>query len=181
MELKKLHPDQIVTLNSYPVHNEQILKIYFRIFQKGQSKIIPPCPVVHKSIGTPWIKGTENKVKKYNGLLTKFLKQHPKAEYFLLDGTHKTTAAALTRNRMPVMIFQSDKDIKEAKMLVEKGELFSLTTGNTIKESVEELKEHFFKTMIFQTVAEKTEKMVKNKILPKYMIDVYVKNKKRTS
>ena len=93
MERKKLNPNQIVTLNDYPVYNEQILKIYFRIFQKGQSKIMPPCPVIHKSIGVPIIKGRGAKIRKYNNLLIEFLEQHPQAEYFLLDGTHKTTAA----------------------------------------------------------------------------------------
>jgi len=178
MELKKLHLDQIVTLNSYPVHNEQILKIYFRIFQKGQSKIIPPCPVIHKSTGIPLIQGRSEKIRKYNILLTKFLEKHPKAEYFLLDGTHKTTAAALTHSLIPVIVFRNNEDIKEAKKLVGKGEIFSLTVGSTIRENLEDLRKHFFKTMIFQTVAEKTEKMVKTQILPKYMIDVYVKNKK---
>jgi hypothetical protein len=55
-----------------------------------------------------------------------------------------------------------------------------LTVGSTIRENLEDLRKHFFKTMIFQTVAEKTEKMVKTKILPRYMIDVYVKNKKKS-
>jgi hypothetical protein len=174
MEKRLLRPEQIVTLNSYPVHNLQILKIYFRIFQKEQGKIMPPCPVLHKSTGIPLIKGKG----KYNSLLNNFLKSHPKAEYFLLDGTHKTTAAALTHSLIPVIVFRNNEDIKEAKKLVGKGEIFSLTVGSTIRENLEDLRKHFFKTMIFQTVAEKTEKMVKTQILPKYMIDVYVKNKK---
>jgi len=176
MEKRLLRPEQIVTLNSYPVHNLQILKIYFRIFQKEQGKIMPPCPVLHKSTGIPLIKGKG----KYNSLLNNFLKSHPKAEYFLLDGTHKTTAAALTHSLIPVIVFRNNEDIKEAKKLVGKGEIFSLTVGSTIKENLEDLRKHFFKTMIFQTVAEKTEKMVKTKILPRYMIDVYVKNKKKS-
>lgn len=169
MEKKLLSPDQVITLNDYPVHNEQILKIYFRIFQKRQGKIMPPCPVIHKSTGIPFAKGR----KKYNKLLNDFLKSHPRAEYFLLDGTHKTTAAALTHNLIPVMVFGNDKDIIEAKMLARKGELFSLMVDDTIKKSLNELKKHFFKTMLFQTVTEKTERMARNKILPEYMVNVY--------
>jgi hypothetical protein len=170
---KKLRPEQIITLSDYPVHNDQILKIYFRVFQSGCSRIIPPCPVIHKSIGTPVIKGHSKKILKYNKTLKTFLEKHPEAEYFLLDGSHKTTAAALTHKLIPVFVFESDKDIKYAKNLVEKGEIFSLTTGSTMRQLVEELKGHFFKTLHFQTVAEKTERMVKNKILPRYMIDTY--------
>ncbi len=173
MILKKLSPEQIVTLNDYPVHNEQILKLYFRMFHKGQGRIVPPCPVMPKSAGIPLMRGNDKKINKYNNLLRKFIKSHPKAEYFLLDGTHKTTAATLAHKPIPAIIFKTDKDIREAKKLVENGEIFSLTTGQTIKSELESLKRHFFKTMLFQTVKGKTIKMCKNKAIPKYMIDFY--------
>lgn len=176
MDKKKLKPDQIITLNDYPIRNEQILKIYFRLFLKGQDKIVPPVPVIHKSTGIPLMKGKGRKVKKYNNLLSEYLDKNPKVEYFLLDGTHKTTVATLSHKLIPVMIFKSNKDIKEAKNLVKKGELISLTTGNSIKEILKILRNHFFKTMTFQTVADKTKKLVQNRKLPKYMIDYYNKN-----
>jgi len=119
---KALYSNQIITLNDFPVYNEQILKIYFRIFEMGQGKIVPPCPVIHKSTGIPLVERKGEKAEKYNKLLLKFLEQHPKAEYFLLDGTHKTTAATLCRRHIPVVVFRSDKDIKDAKKLVERGE-----------------------------------------------------------
>lgn len=177
MKKKVLRSEQIITLNDYPVRNMQILKIYFRIFQKGQGKIVPPCPVIHKSIGIPLIKGEGIKIKKYNALLMRFLEQNPQAEYFLLDGTHKTTAATLSRNKIPVMVFRRDKDIRDAKKLVKSGEIISLTTGDTIKEVLEILKKHFLKTMIFQTVADKTRKMVKNRDVPEYMVITYSKKR----
>ena len=169
-------PDQVITLNDFPVHHEQCLKIYFRIFSTGHSDIIPPCPVIHKSTGTPFIKGSSKTAQKYNAVLAKFLEDRPESEYFLLDGTHRTTAAALSHSEIPLLVFQGDNDIRDAKKLVKQGELFSLTTGNSITDCVRILQRHFVKTMLFQTVAEKTLKMVRQKVVPQYMIDFYKKS-----
>lgn len=173
MEIKELSPSQIVTLNDFPVHNEQCLKIYFRIFERGHGRIVPPCPVIHKSTGIPLIKGSGRRIEKYNQTLTNFLKRNTQAEYFLLDGSHRTTAATLCYKKIPVLVFESNKDIITAKKLVETGELFSLTTGNTIEDVITILQQHFLKTLIFETVTEKTERMVQEKVLQKYMIDYY--------
>lgn len=178
MKIKYLKPNQIITLNDFPVHNEQCLKIYFRIFQRGYSRIVPPCPVIHKSIGAPFIEGSGRKIELYNQTLTHFLEQNPQAEYFLLDGSHRTTAATLCHKKIPVLVFESDEDIIKAKKLVEQGELFSLTTGNTIKDAITILRRHFLKTLLFETVAEKTKRMVQNKAVPQYMIDSYSKSHK---
>ncbi len=175
IKIKEVTPDQIITLNDFPVHSPQCLKIYFRIFQTRQHKIVPPCPVLNKSTGIPFVEGKGIKIEKYNTALSNFLKQHSKAEYFLLDGTHRTTAATLSHSKIPVMIFETNKDIKNAKKLVELGRLFSLTTGDSIEKVIKILEAHFFKTGIFQTVAEKTKRMVKEKAIPKYMIDFYNK------
>jgi len=176
MKVNELNSNQIVTLNDFPVHHEQCLKIYFRIFQKGHGVIVPPCPVINKSIGVPFIHHKGKKIKQYNQALTHFLETHPQVEYFLLDGSHRTTAATLCYKKIPVLIFESDIDITQAEKLVARGELFSLTTGKTIKEIIKVLQQHFLKTLKFETVAEKTERMVKKRILPKYMIDMYSKS-----
>ena len=177
MRYKNLNPNQIIALFDDPVCYELILKVYFRIFQKDCGKIISPCPVLHKSRGLPLMKGNNKKVKEYNNLLIKFLETHPKAEYFLLDGAHKTTAATLAHKLIPVMILESDKDIKEARKLVERGEITNLTINYTIKENIETLTKYFFKTRILWTVAEKTEKLVKDNKFPKYMVNFYKKHK----
>ena len=169
MQIKKLSPEQIITLNDYPVHNEQVLKIYFHIFKRAPS-IICSVPVIHKSSGLPFLKGKTRRATKYNKKLLAFLRTHPSAEYFLLDGTHRTTAAALTHHKIPVMIFQKDKDIKTAQKWVTEGKLISLTTGKTVNNCLDILQKHFRKTGTFQTVSEKTRKMIKEHILPKYMI-----------
>ena len=49
MKIINLNPNQIITLNDYPIRNEQILKLYFRMAQ-GENKLVPPCPVIHKDL-----------------------------------------------------------------------------------------------------------------------------------
>ncbi|MDD4995472.1 MAG: hypothetical protein PHW53_03360 [Patescibacteria group bacterium] len=171
MQTKRLTADEIITLNDFPVHNGQILKIFFIIFRKKCSKIIPPCPIMDVSLVLPFFSA------KLKNLFLKFRIKNPQAKYFLLDGSHKTTAAALTGSRIPVMILKNNKDIQEAKQMVKIGDLFSLTVANTMKNNAIELKNHFNKKKYFQTVNEKTQIMVKKKVIPRYMIDYYKKHK----
>src|SRR3989338_5334284 len=169
MKIKILNPNQIITLNDYPIHNEQILKLYFRMFHKGKRSIVPPCPVISKDLLS------HNFNNKLKNLFMIFEIKNPQAKYFLLDGSHKTTAATLSNKKIPVMIFKSDKDVQSAKRLVDEGEIISLTTGATMRQAINILKRHFNKTKSFQTVEEKTNKMVVKKKLPPYMIKAYKK------
>ena len=176
MKNKLLHPRQIITLRDYPVYNEHILRIYFRIFIKNQGKILPLCPVIHKSFGIPYAAGKDLKSIKYNKLLKKFLKEHPRAEYFLIDGSHKTTAAALSHKSIPALVIEQDKDLKEAKRLIKTGEFFGwYSVENSIKEAIGILTKHHFGTKKFMTVEDKTKKMVRNKVVPKYMVSFFNK------
>jgi hypothetical protein len=163
MKIKELNPNQVITLNDYPIHNEHILKIFFKIFNDGYGKIIPPCPVIHKSFVIPIFD------KKLKEKFKKFEKSNSQAEYFLLDGSHKTTAATITNNKIKGLIFQDNKDIKEAKRLADIGELFNFTLPKTIQENVKILNSHFLRKKGFQTVEEKTKRMIKEKIIPSYM------------
>lgn len=177
MKNKLLHPRQIITLRDYPVYNEHILRIYFRIFMKSQGKILPPCPVIHKSFGIPHVVGKDFKSIKYNKLLKKFLKDHPRAEYFLIDGSHKTTAATLAHKLIPAMVIEQDKDFKKVKKLIKTGELFGwYSVENSIKEAIKVLAKHHFGTKKFMTVEDKAKKMVKDKVVPRHMISFFNKS-----
>ena len=164
MDIKPLNPDQIITLTDYPVHSAQVLKIYFKIYQQGAGGMMPPTPVIS-------IDKVKSRIR--NKRFAEFLNGHPEVEYFLLDGSHKTTAATLTHQPIQGMIFSTDGDIQEALKMVEKGDLFSLTTPSTIGECVEDLRKHFWPPAGFETILEKTDRMVQDGILPKYMIDFY--------
>lgn len=176
MKKKLLRPDQIITLRDYPVYNQHILKIFFRVFHKNQGKILPPCPVLHKSLGIPFVKGKDSKSKKYNNLLRKYLENNPRAQYFLLDGGHKTAAATLAHRQIPVLLIEKDQDFKKARKLIEKGEMFGwYGLEKSVKQAVGVLTKHHFGTKHFQTVEEKVKKMVRKKDVPAYIISVYKK------
>jgi len=171
MRYKLLRPNQIITLRDYPLYNQHILRIYFRIFSKNQGKILPPCPVIHKSLGTPLVSGRDAKSKKHNALLNGFLDKNPDAEYFLLDGSHKTTAATLSKKMIPVVIIEQDKDFKEAKKLIKSGEFLGwYSVENSIKDTLDELAKHHMGSEKFLTVEDKSKLLVKNKDVPDYII-----------
>lgn len=174
MKYTSLHPSQIIALNDYPLYNSHILVIYFRIFSRDQGKILPPCPVIHKSLVTSLLESKNAEVKKFNALLNDFLKKNPGSEYFLLDGCHKTTAATLSKKMIPVVVVEKDDDLQEARKLVETGEFFGwYKIEDSIKEKIDDLVKHHLGTEKILTVEEKTKLYVKNKDVPDYMISFY--------
>jgi len=179
MKYKLLRPDQIITLKDYPLYNNHILRIYFRVFSRNQGKILPPCPVIHKSSGIPFLSNTTSKSSRYNLLLTNFLTKHPRAEYFLLDGSHKTTAATLAHKLIPVVVIDQDNDFKKAKKLIIAGEFFGwYSLENSIKEALGVLAKHHVGAKTFLTVEDKTKLLVKNKDVPQYIISFFKKHSK---
>ncbi|MCK4670237.1 MAG: hypothetical protein KAT43_03460 [Nanoarchaeota archaeon] len=176
MKLKLLRPDQIITTRDYPVFNLHILVIFFRIFNKGQGKILPPCPVLHISSGIPYVRGKDPRSRRYNNLLSKYLEKNPKVKYFLIDGGHKTSAAAFARKLIPAMVMENDKDFAKVRKLKAKGEFFGYhSPSKTIKESIRQCARHHLGTTKFLTVEDKVKKMIQQKDVPEYMIKCYRK------
>ncbi len=178
MKRKLLHPSQIITLRDYPVYNQQILKIYFQVFKNNQGKILAPCPVIHKSVGAPYVEGLSSKTKAYNTLLKKYLKKNPRAEYFLLDGGHKSAAATLAHKKLPVLVLEGDQDFLKARKMKKLGKLLGWhTVEKSVKDAVKDLTKHHFRTREFLTVEDKVKRMVKNKDVSKHLIRFYKKRK----
>lgn len=165
-KIKKLNPNQIITLNDYPIRNEQILKLYFRMVQKAE-KIVPPCPVIHQDLIIPSFSS------ELNALFLDFKKKNIEAEFFMLDGSHKTTATTLANKKISALVIDSNKSIEEAQELVNNGELMSLTIGKNIREVVQIINTHFSKHKNFETVEKKTRRLVKDKLVPDYMINYF--------
>jgi ParB-like chromosome segregation protein Spo0J len=110
---------------------------------------------------------------KLRDLFEEFYEKNPTAEYFLLDGSHKTTAATLSGNKIKVMVFDDEETIQEARRLTEKGVFFNFYLDDTIEGNIETLIRHFQQNSLFQTVQQKTERMVNEKVIPSYMVDYY--------
>ena len=86
----------------------------------------------------------------------------------MLDGSHRTTALTLAGCNIIITIYENDKDIKKAKKLVSTGQILENgTLDYNLKENYEILNKHFSEKPYFMTVRQKTEKMIKENVLPK--------------
>jgi len=180
MKLKNLKPNEIITTRDFPVHNSQILKIYFRVCKKGYQKILPPTPVIPLSRGLPLLDGKSKKSQEYNRRIKEYVKNNKKIKYLMVDGSHKTTALTLTHKPIRVMILKTDEDIKEVKDLIEAGEIFGIYKIKKINQELKAMAKHLKPAKFFETIEDKTKRMVKEKGIPKFMIDYY-KNEKINS
>ncbi len=178
MEIKNVNPSEIITTKDFPVYNGHILKIYFKICKHGNKEILPPTPIIPLSVGLPLLNGKTKKEKEYNKRIKEYVKKNKKIKYIMCDGSHKTTALTLTHNKIHAVILKTDADINEMKELVETGDVFSITMKNTIKKGLKELADHFKDATFFETIKDKTDRMVKEKVIPDFMIKYYKKRKK---
>ena len=177
MEIKNLKPCEIITTRDFPVHNPHILKIYFKICKHGNIEILPPTPVIPLSVGLPLLSGKTKREKEYNKKVKEYVKKNKKIKYLMCDGSHKTTALTLTHNKIHAVILKTDSDMEEIRELVKTGEFFSINTGRTIKKELKEKADHFKDAKLFETVEDKTKRMVKEKVIPNFMIKYYQRKK----
>ncbi|MBT4376954.1 hypothetical protein HOD29_06275 [archaeon] len=173
MKIKNLKPFEIITTRDFPVHNEHILKIYFKICKHGNEEILPLTPVIPLSVGIPLLSGKTKKDKEYNQMMKKFLKENKKVKYIMCDGSHKTTALTLTHKPIHAVILKTNSDMKEFRELVKTGEVFSMAAKKTIKDELKEKANHLRDADFFETVKDKTNRMAKEKVIPNFMIDYY--------
>ena len=159
MKTIELNPNQIITLNDYPVHSDSVLIEYYEKCKRREK--LPYVPVIRKDI-----------VRKYldKNILEEFKifeLKNPAAEYFMLDGSHRTTALNLAGCKITVIIYETDSDIEETKKLISTGKILqSGTLEHSIEEECEILNKHFREKPYFMTVEQKTEKMKREKKIP---------------
>jgi len=168
---KSLLPEQIITLNDYPVHNVEVLKEYFNMFCNGEYVGLPPVPVLHRSIAM--LPTSSEDSLSSNLALQRYLQDNPVAEYFLLNGNHRTTAATLSRTLIEVYAFEQDSDIDYARMISDE----DIMVEPTISANCDDLGRHFCRTVRFETVREKTKRMVADRLIPLRMIEYYLAGK----
>jgi len=159
MNTLELDPNQIITLNDYPVHSDSVLGEYYKKCKLGED--VPFVPVIRKEI-----------VRKYldSKLLEEFERfehQNSVAEYFMLDGSHRTTALTLAGCKISAIVYETDSDIEEAKKLVATGQILQNDTlEHSLQENCEILNKHFREKPYFMTVEQKSEKMRREKKIP---------------
>ncbi len=161
MKTITLTPDQIITLNDYPIHSVDMLRLYFCRCLKGQD--LPLVPVIHKTIVRPYF------TPELSGTLESFEQVNPLATYFMLDGSHRTTALALTGHKIDVIVYATDADIAEARGLVATGQVLENgTLEHSLAGNCAILKEHFQERAYFMTVQQKTEKLIREDYIAQY-------------
>lgn len=163
METIELNPDQIITLNDYPLYSNKVLNEYFDKCKLGTK--VPLVPAIKKDI----VRGHFG-----NELLKKFEQFEEKnqmAEFFMLDGSHRTTALTLAGCKITAIIYEKDDDIREARKLVETGQILENETLNhTLKENCEILDKHFKEKPYFVTVEQKVKRMIQENYISQYML-----------
>ncbi len=167
MEVKILSPSQVTTTRDFPVHSTEVLEEYFGIYQSGSGDELPPVPLMHRDIVAVHFD------KSASALFQEFIRQNPQAEYFLLNGSHRTTSANLTRNAIKGMLLGTEEDIRLARQIQFNGQKYQHGLHDTVTGNIQDLVEHFRGTELFETVQEKTDRMVERCAIPPFMIDHY--------
>ena len=161
MEELNLKPNQIITSNHFPLHSLDALKKYLGKCKLGET--IFYTPVIKKDIVLKYF--NDETLKKFK----KFEIDNPSVEYFLLDGSHRTTALDLSKKDINAVSYETNKDIQTAKTSLKNHNPNSNILEHTLEENCEILTSHFTKTSGFMTVEQKTEKLVDHKFVPEHI------------
>lgn len=164
MEFLDLRPEQLITSNYSFLHDPAALQRYFDMYQDKNNHLVPPIPVIRKDLAL-----------RLSPVLQQLAVTHqlPAKSYFLVDGSHRTTAACLTHQTCRAMVFASDADIAEAKEMKRRKEIFPYQLGDTFQDELDALAQHFIEKPGFQSVVEKTEKLIAAGEIPAHMVSRY--------
>ena len=161
MKTFTLTPHQIITLNDYPIHSVETLRLYFSRCLNGQA--LPLVPVIDKAIVRQYF------TPKLSATLEAFERANPLAIYFMLDGSHRTTALTLTGRTIDVIEYASDADIAEARGFVVSGQVLdNATLTHALAENCVILRRHFQERPYFMTVQQKTDKLIRDDYIAHY-------------
>lgn len=206
MERRLLQPEQIIVPGEYELGNESILKIYFRVFDRGHGGDFPPAIVTtsgslervkdrleeyftnYEDRFPEIVAARRNDYTKFSGIL----QQHP---YLLIDGNHKTAAATLTHNPIHALEIQTDSDFEEIESMIERGELFDFKRP---ERSLDRLRDSYIAHCLglqddripprglvrgisnlkyTKTIKERIDELTSNGDLPQYMKERYHRRK----
>lgn len=165
MEFKELSPTQVTTTRDFPVHSVEVLKEYFEIFKSGCGEDLPPVPIMHRNLVIPHLEESTRV------LFQEYLRQNPQAEYFLLNGSHRTTSANLTRYMIKGILLATEEDIQRARQIKINGAMYNHGLNDTIGGNIKNLVDNFRGIKMFQTVQQKTDRMANERVIPQHMIE----------
>jgi len=190
----ELSSTRIITLTDFPVYNVRILEIYYHLFKDMKGDILPSCALIHKDLILPYF-GDDVKSR-----FESFYQENSGADYFLLNGSHRSSAQDLNGLDLRVVIFENSDDINrfknrnyssslffefldnlesrglvdssyidEARELVQRKELFDDKHDESIEDVILDIVDHFTRNPYFETVCQKTRRMIERKVIPAYL------------
>lgn len=162
MKKKLLEPAQLIAMIDYPpLHSPEAFVAYHEKFKSGNP--VEPIVVVPIQIVVEYLAKNEAHYETYKKTFKQFLVDHPKVEYFMTGGKHRSAAATLLGVKIPSIVVKNDNDIDEVNSLISKGEITGVPpVGENLIKTLKELEEHYFEHKRFWTMDEKTKAMVEN-------------------
>ena len=170
MKQTSIKPIQLIAMIDYPpLHSPKAFLAYYQKLKAGQK--IEPTIVVPATLAISYFKSKKIRYKSYTKQLDSFLTTHPKVNFFMLGGKHRSAAATILDLRIPCLIVKNDNDISLIHDLKVKGKLTGgLGVGKNFEKTLQTLEQHFFQHKRFWTMDEKTKAMIKNGDIPQKMI-----------
>jgi len=163
MKTTELDPDQIITLNDYPLYSNDLLSNYLDRCRAGED--LPFVPVISKDIVRDYLSADLSKA------FAEFEETNPEAGYFMLDGSHRTTALAISCRAIAAVMYETDGDIDEARGFVVTGQILeNATLDHTLAGNCEILNRYFEEKPYFMTVGQKAEKLIRENHIPAQML-----------
>jgi len=200
MEKRILQPEQVIVPGEYELGNEQILKIYWDICNRGHAECLAPVVVARWDILGPdredklssilqhylnW--QSDDNIQQSIKRFDRFKKVIRRAPYYLFDGNHRSVAQALTHNPINAIEIQSDQDIADIRKEMRKGEFpVFVRPENSLTELVESFEKYVIgdkgyfigdDTRQAMTIHERVKRLTSNRDLPRYMIARYRQGK----
>ncbi|MFA5141950.1 MAG: hypothetical protein WC471_03195 [Candidatus Woesearchaeota archaeon] len=169
MKLTEVNPRQVIALRDYPLHDNRFLELYYSIYKQGGGNLLAPVPVIAIGEVLDYLKGYSR-----DCMFRDFKPVHPDSDYFLIDGNHRSIAAALAGKPIFAMWIREKADLMEAHRLQEQGGMTGWANiPFTIGDLAYGLANHHATTDRFMTVEEKAIMLAKNNQLPRYIIEEF--------
>ena len=162
MKKKFLEPAQLIAMIDYPpLHSPEAFAVYREKFKSNSP--VEPITVVPTKIVLKHLSKNKTRYASDEKNLEQFLKDYPKAKYFMMGGKHRSAAATLLGLKIPSLVVENNNDVDAFNLLIKKGEITGVSgIGQNFTETLQELDDHYFEHGRFWTMDEKTKAMIKN-------------------
>ncbi len=198
MKRRIIQPDRVLVIGEYELGNPEILKIYYRVFERGHGEDLPPMIVA--SPGTEEergkrllaelvrIRATDPRSLVYaydgstyttkKGAIEKTEEAYRRLEekireidFYLIDGNHRSAAATLANQQLVCFELETDRDLEDTRKMVSTGQLFGFPHEHTsLKDLVVEAERWSLRNIDdLRTVKERVDQLAVDGFFPGYM------------